>query len=85
MKVDYVLLNEKESQDIKGWDEFYKKYPNSPGIISVSRVGFNKEKNQAVVYVGLQSDYLAGRGVIFLLEKKDNSWQIKKQTLLWIS
>ena len=35
-----------------GWKRFYTKYPGSPGIITVSRVGLNRDKTLAFFYVG---------------------------------
>jgi len=84
-----VFIAEKEAEDIfkekNGWDEFYEKYPNSQGIMSLSRVGFNGKKNQALVSVGNQSHWLAGNGYYILLVKENNIWLIKGKVLSWIS
>lgn len=32
------------------WETFHKRYPNSSGLISLSREGFNREMNQALVF-----------------------------------
>ena len=36
---------------MEGWKRFYAKYPGSPGIITVSRVGLNRDKTLAFFYV----------------------------------
>lgn len=58
-----------------GWDRFYAKYPKSPGIITISRVGFNRAGDVAMVYIGSQSHWLAGRGQIYVLRKRGGAWE----------
>jgi hypothetical protein len=65
LSVPYVLIGNKEMdaifhRDRDGWHEFYKRYANSPGTITLSRVGFNRELNGALVYIGHQSHWRAG-------------------------
>ncbi len=70
------LLN---SQDInKGWEQFYKKYPNSNGIIDFSRVGFNNDKNQAILETGHYYASLGADGLLIYLTKNENAWRIIK-------
>ncbi len=86
----YVLLTRDELNEIfdvntSGWDVFYSRYPNSPGLTSVSRVGFNADFTQALVYIGTQSHWLAGAGYYVLLEKTGGKWHIVQQVMTWIS
>jgi hypothetical protein len=86
----YVLLTATEQQsyfqpNAGGWDAFYQRYPNAQGIMSLSRVGFNAAMDQALVYVGNQSNYLAGAGVYYLLAKEDGTWQVVGEVMVWIS
>jgi hypothetical protein len=86
----YVLLTRDEANQIfavntDGWDVFYSRYPNSPGMTTVSRVGFNADFTQALVYVGTQSHWLAGAGYYLLLEKSFGTWQVEQQVMAWIS
>ncbi len=86
----YVLLTHDEANQIfaintDGWDVFYTRYPNSPGLTTVSQVGFNADFTQALVYVGTQSHWLAGAGYYVLLEKSFGTWQIEQQVMAWIS
>jgi len=57
-----------------GWDRFYAKYPKSPGITTISRVGFNRRGDMAMVYVGWQADWLLGHGGIRVLRKQGRKW-----------
>lgn len=65
------------------------KYPHSVGIITLSRVGFNREKNQAILsrdhhapppYLGWGSN-----GYVFLLAKQNGKWVVVKKQRTWVS
>lgn len=91
--IDYLLISDEEithifqsREDVEEcWNEFYERYPHSQGIMILSRVGFNLERNKAVVYIGNQSGWLMGAGYGIFLVKKDNSWVIEDEVMLWIS
>jgi hypothetical protein len=72
-------------QNQSGWEIFYNRYPQAPGITTLSRVGFNAAFNQALVYIGTQSNWLAGSGYYILLTKKNGSWSIDQQVMTWVS
>ena len=89
-KVPCILLSRDEMHAIfsvsgDGWNSFYKKYPGAQGILSFSRIGFNKRRNQALVCVGNQASYKMGAGHLVFLAKKDGAWVIVKEVTLWIS
>jgi hypothetical protein len=86
----YVLLSQAGmnlifSQNRDGWQLFYERYPNTPGITTISKVGFNGTLDQALVYVGTMSHYLAGAGYFVLLKKVNGSWSVDQQVMTWIS
>jgi hypothetical protein len=88
--VDYQLMSHKQMDEIfnsseDAWTEFYKRYPGSPGIITFSRVGFNQDFSEALVYMARQSDYLAGTGSLIRLQKQNGVWKIMEEIGLWIS
>jgi hypothetical protein len=88
--VEYAVLtqaqrNEMFNQNTSGWETFYKNYPSAPGITELSRVGFNKSFDQALVYVGTQSHYLAGAGYYVLLVKTNGAWAVSQKVMTWIS
>jgi len=72
-------------QNQSGWDIFYNHYPQAPGITTFSRVGFNESLDQALVYMGTQSNWLAGAGYYILLKKGYGTWSIDQQVMIWIS
>ena len=86
----YVLLSQNNktqlfNQNQDGWQLFYEKYPDTPGITSLSRVGFNYTLDQALVYAGTQSQWLAGAGYYLLLKKVNGTWIVDQQVMTWIS
>ena len=79
----YVLLNEEAVSVIfKGrdyeerWHEFYRKYPNSSGFITFSRVGFNKEGTRAIIYRETGCGSLCAYGGYILLNKEKGVWRV---------
>jgi hypothetical protein len=86
----YVLLSQVEMRQIfgqnqDGWQLFYEKFPGVPGITTLSRVGFNPTLDQALVYVGTLSHWLAGAGYYVLLKKVNGVWIVDQQVMSWVS
>jgi hypothetical protein len=86
----YTLLSQEVmksifSQNRDGWQLFYEQYPQAPGITTISQVGFNAAMDQALVYVGMLSHYLAGAGYIVFLQKVDGNWKVEQKVMTWIS
>ena len=67
------------------WSKFYKKYPESGGYISLSNVGFNKSKDQALVYFVHWCGMLCGTGNYVLLSKDESGWKVDSVAMIWIS
>jgi hypothetical protein len=89
---EYRLVSEKtvnqyfsDTGTATGWTGFYKTYPDSPGLLSVSRVGFNVRHDQALVYVAHSCGDLCGLGSYILLKKQADQWVIERTEGLWIS
>jgi len=72
-------------QNQSGWEIFYNRYPQAPGITTLSRVGFNTTFDQALVYIGTQSNWLAGAGYYILLKKTNGAWSIDQKVMAWVS
>ena len=68
-----------------GWDDFYKKYKNSDGILEFSRIGFNKNKTQAFFYYSKSSGFLNASGIYTFYEKKNGKWIYSSSFMAWIS
>lgn len=90
LKLPYLLIAKKDCEDAgrrddDAWSEFYKKYPDSAGSISFSRVGFNKTGTQALVYFEHWCRDLCGTGHYLLLSKGEKGWQVIGRGEMWIS
>lgn len=78
----YVLLSGEENRTLfkpgvgDGWKSFREKYPKAGGIVTFSRVGFNADRTQALVYRGYQCGGLCGGGNYYLLSRKNGVWVI---------
>ncbi len=57
------------------WDDFYKRYPDSGGVIKMTAVGFNRQRTLAIVFTGSQCNNLCGQGSFALLKKTDGQWK----------
>lgn len=92
LKLDYLLTNYKELNALfKGkdgddfWVAFYKKYPNSPGLIKLSKVGFDPEMKHAFIYVAITCGGTCGGGSYRLLTKEDGTWKVTRKIPIWVS
>ena len=86
----YTLLsqtarNQIFSQNQSGWDIFYYRYPQAPGLTTFSKVGFNANLDQALVYMGTQSNWTVGTGYYLFLKKVNGTWSIDQQVMIWVS
>jgi hypothetical protein len=83
-----VLMGQEEFDSIfvggGVWDEFYERYPESNGIMTFSRVGFNSRFDEALVYIGHQSHFKDGAGYYVFLKKLRDGWTVGETTLAWI-
>jgi hypothetical protein len=67
------------------WDQFYREYPGVSGMLTFSRVGFNSDKSEAVVYVRYDGGVMAHSGSYVVLTRQRESWEIKTQKVIWLS
>ncbi len=84
------LINPKEtncifSVEYKGWENYYKKYPKSTGLLTFSRPGINSTGNQAIIEYGWQANYDMGMGYLIILVKENNKWIVTKRLPTWAS
>jgi hypothetical protein len=67
------------------WGRYYEKYPNSTGLVRLSRVGFNSDGNQAAFYVSNNCGGLCGGGYFVIMEKVNSNWKVVQEVQLWVS
>ena len=88
LDVPVILINrEKLCQILENtnWDNFYRHYPHSGGLKEFSRVAFNAEKTEALVYVGNSARALMGWGQFVLLAKESEKWVVIGRHITWVS
>jgi hypothetical protein len=91
VKKKIILLSQKEIHRIfsdpntDGWNIFYKQYPKTQGITTFSRVGYNKNKTQALIYYWTQTYGLGGGGYYVLYVRKHHKWSLKYFNLVGCS
>ena len=61
------------------WIAYYRKYPDSDGFLMLSRIGFNTEHTQALLYLGSRCGPGCGEINFLLLEKVNGTWTTKKE------
>ena len=91
IELDYVFISEEElpSVELADWEEFYEKYPDSQGILTLSRVGLNVELNQAVVCMSNVYGNLGGEGYCLPFIKENGAWRVFHEAIdiftMWIA
>ncbi len=55
------------------------------GVVELSRVGFSRSLDRAVVYAGVRGENRAGGGDLVFLEKDQAGWKVVKKVFVWIA
>jgi hypothetical protein len=56
------------------WQHFYEAYPDSAGLLTISRVGLSRDRTRALFYLGQVRGSLDGHGQLHVLEKEGDEW-----------
>ncbi len=81
--VEYKLLAQEKVDELRpldeasGWKLFNEKYPNAVGFIYLSRVGFNADFSQALVYIEHYRYDQPLQGGYYLMVKQDGGWVVE--------
>lgn len=84
-ELDKLWDNCAQAKQECGWDLFYNKYPDSSGIVTLSRVGFASTGEDALVYLGNRRHWKSGTGYLVLLHKSGGEWAVVKSAVVWMS
>ena len=84
------MLSEREEGKLFGrrrwdWDRFRKVYPEAKGIISLSNIGFNATRTQALVYAAIGCGPCCGEGSFILLQKVNGRWSVQLKIVAVVS
>ena len=84
-----ICLGDEEFQHVfrdgGGWERFRRTFPESDGTLRFSRVGFNRDVTQALIYAGQQFDWQIGSGGYWLFSKSGVTWTESDRLGTWIS
>ena len=87
LEIDIEPLPEKQFKSLSRkknfWKVFYKRYPNTHGYYSFSKIVY--EGNFAAFYVAHMWYSLAGSGDVIYLQKTNDGWKIIATQNLWRS
>ena len=69
----------------KAWSDFKARYPAAPGIITLSRVGFNRAGTRALVWVDRRWGVLDASADLVLLTRPHGTWVLQEVRNLAVS
>jgi len=67
------------------WTCFRSQYPDTRGVLRLSRIAFDGAYTTAVEYATFGCGPLCGSGEIHLLEKRDGRWVVVDSQCVWVS
>jgi hypothetical protein len=89
LPVAYELVSKAEFEAMFKTDawrtDYYTRYPNSQGALSLSRVGFSPDGKQAVFFASNHCGGKCGTGAYVVMEGTDSGWKVAKEILIWVS
>lgn len=78
------LFSDVEPQD--GWTAFFTRFSGAPGILRVSRAGFDDSLTHALVYIEHQCGAECGAGrLVHLLRDIDGAWRVREGAVVWMT
>jgi hypothetical protein len=86
----YQLLTQEEVDELcpldeaSGWKLLYEKYPNSYGFVYLSRVGFNIDFSEALIYIESFHYDQPIKGGYYLMVKQNGRWVVEN-SFEWMS
>lgn len=68
-----------------GWDRFHKRFPQTPGLLAVSRVALDDSRTNALVYVEFACGPTCGTGRLIRLSRVNATWAVLSGELMWVA
>lgn len=63
------------------WRIFYQQYPNSGGLITISRAGISASGKVAIIYMAKQEQDVSGSGRLWILRKVKTDWVLQYESV----
>jgi hypothetical protein len=67
------------------WEEFYALYRGSTGHISLSSIGYNKDRSVAMLVIDRGCGSLCGSGDVVTLKRVGARWRVTGILNMWMS
>jgi hypothetical protein len=83
-RMSHSLVENQDPRLSGEWEEFNKKNPGST-IVQLSRVAFDPDMTQALVYLSSLMGSRSGWGYYVFLSKHGQDWEIKQKQQAWVS
>ena len=84
-KVDHEQLFSGDNP-VTGWQRFYNRYPDSVGLIRLSRAALDARGTHAIVYLEFQCGAECGSGrLVQLSQYPGGGWQIDAGSIIWVA
>jgi hypothetical protein len=83
-----VRLGERERRQLEAagpsaWRDFFARYPTTPGVVELSRAGFDADSSQAFVFVRRTCGIACGERTSVLVRRgADGGWRVAERHLL---
>jgi hypothetical protein len=92
LNVSYLLLDARTRAEIfadvepdVGWTAFFTRFPGAPGLLRLSRAGFDDSLTHALVYIEFQCGAGCGSGrLAHLTNVSGAGWQVHGAALVWM-
>jgi len=85
LSVDYVLVSAEQEAKRRDTARYDNQWHAGDGRVSLSRVGFDRDHRQALVYMSFYCGALCGHGFFLFLTKTGSEWRVDKKFQVWIS
>jgi len=67
------------------WADFRARFPEAKGLLRLSRVAIDDDRQTALVYAGYWCGGTCGGGYLFLLASLNNGWRVVHEQQLWVA
>jgi len=75
-----------QSDPATNWEQFHTQFPDTDGIVRVSRPGIDDIGRAALLYLEFECGYECGSGRLIGLQRDAaDAWQVTSGTLVWIT
>jgi len=71
--------------DVADWPQYYKQYPGAQGFLTLSRVGFSPNGEQAMFYATNHCGGKCATGSFVVAQKRHAKWIVVKEVIFWVS